>query len=307
MEKKLKALVWAPFAADSLSLGVHWIYNSQKIESEYGRVESLLPPHPRSFHKNRGKGEFTHYGDQMLVLLESIAEMNRFDLNDFSRRWQKLFDGYDGYVDRATQKTIANYQTGKPPENAGSNSDELAGAARISPLVHLYRNDTEALTKSVIAQTRMTHNDPATVESAEFFALVAQAVLNGTAPIEAMKSVAEARFDISAISAWLQRGLASVTNDSVKTIGDFGQSCHTGEMFPGVVHLIAKYENDLKEALVQSVMAGGDSAARSALVGMVLGAYLGMDHLPMEWVEGLNAWAKIKELLENIEANRDTE
>ena len=29
-----------------------------------------------------------------------------------------------------------------------------------------------------------------------------------------------------------------------------------------MVHLIAKYENDLKEALIQAVMAGGDSAAR---------------------------------------------
>ncbi len=67
-----------------------------------------------------------------------------------------------------------------------------------------------------------------------------------------------------------------------------------------MVHLIAKYENDLKEALIQSVMAGGDSAARGMLVGMVLGAHLGPDSLPMEWVSKLIDREKIEVLLDRI-------
>ena len=300
MEDKIKALVMASFVADSLALGAHWIYDPGIIKSEFGRVESLEKPYPQSFHKNRDKGEFTHYGDQMLLLLESVAEKGGFDLADFSERWQKLFDGYDGYFDGATKNTLANYQTGKPPEDAGSGSDDMAGASRIAPLVCLYRDDPEKLVNSVTAQTRMTHTDPATVESAQYFARVAHAVLHGETPAGAMKSVAEAHFDISAVSAWLQKGLATIDRDSVDVIGDFGRSCHTGEMFPGVVHLIAKYENDLKEALVQSVMAGGDSAARGSLVGMVVGAHLGMEHLPRQWVEDMKAAKKIKALLDRI-------
>ena len=67
-----------------------------------------------------------------------------------------------------------------------------------------------------------------------------------------------------------------------------------------MVHLIAKYENDLKEALIQSVMAGGDSAARGMIVGMVLGAHLGPDSLPMEWVSELADREKIEVLLDRI-------
>lgn len=300
MEDKAKALVMASFAADSLALGVHWIYDPKLIESQFGSVESLLKPSPETFHKTKDRGEFTHYGDQMLVLLESVAEKGSFDLTDFSHRWQKLFDGYDGYIDGATRNTLANYQAGKLPENAGSRSGDLAGASRIAPLVCIYRDDPEPLAKNAIAQTRMTHTDPATVESAEYFARVTQAVLKGATPIEAMTSVAEDYFDISMVSAWLQKGLATVERDSVNVIGDFGRSCHTGEMFPGVVHLIAKYENNLKEALVQCVMAGGDNAARGALVGMVLGAHLGMEALPRQWVEGMKAREKIAKLLSRI-------
>lgn len=67
-----------------------------------------------------------------------------------------------------------------------------------------------------------------------------------------------------------------------------------------MVHLIAKYENDLKEALIQSVMAGGDSAARGMLVGMVLGAHLGPESLPMEWVSELAVKKTIETLLDRI-------
>ncbi len=300
MEDKTKAMVMASFAADSLALGVHWIYDPEKIKSDFGRVESFLTPDPQSYHKNRNRGEFTHYGDQMFVLMESVAETGKFDLEDFSHRWRKLFDGYDGYIDGATQITLDNYKEGKSAENAGSTSDDLAGAARIAPLVCLYRNDSENLVKSATVQTRMTHTDPSTVESAEYFALVTQAVLAGNSPAEAMKSVASDRFDISPVSAWLQKGLATIQRDSVSVIGNFGQSCHTGEMFPGVIHLIAKYENDLKEALVQCVMSGGDSAARGSLVGMILGAHLGMDSIPRQWIEDMKARDKIETLLTKI-------
>jgi ADP-ribosylglycohydrolase len=67
-----------------------------------------------------------------------------------------------------------------------------------------------------------------------------------------------------------------------------------------VVHLIAKYENDLREALIQSVMAGGDSAARGMLVGMVLGAHLGPESLPMGWVSEMVVKEKIESLLDRI-------
>lgn len=295
-----KAMVMAAFAADALALGAHWIYDPGRIEALFGRVETFEKPHSESFHTNRDKGEFTHYGDQMQVLLESIAEKDGFDLQDFSGRWRALFADYDGYVDNATRQTLAGYESGKSAETAGSTSDDLAGAARIAPLVYFYRNDPELLAKNAVAQTRMTHTDDATIESAAYFARVAQAVLAGDSPTAAMRSVAEAHFDISPVSAWLQKGLATVGRNSIEVVNNFGASCHTGEMFPGVVHLIATFENDLKEALVQCVMAGGDSAARGALVGMVLGAHLGMESVPGNWIQEMKASEKIEALLAQI-------
>ncbi|HVN71040.1 MAG TPA: ADP-ribosylglycohydrolase family protein [Desulfomonilia bacterium] len=56
----------------------------------------------------------------------------------------------------------------------------------------------------------------------------------------------------------------------------------------------------MREALIQNVMAGGDSAARGMAVGMVLGAHLGVEAIPQEWIEGLKKREEIEELLYKI-------
>lgn len=297
---KAKALVMAAFAADSLSLGSHWIYSPGKIADQFGRTDTLEAPHPDSFHSTKGKGAFTHYGDQMVVLLESVAEKGGFDLADFARKWRDLFDGYDGYFDGATKATLSNFSEGKPPDAAGSTSDDFAGASRIAPLVPAYRSDPDGLAAAAESQTRMTHNSAEAVETAAFFARVIARVLEGTAPAAAMEAVVAEHFDVSAVAAWVQKGLATTDRDTVEVVGDFGRSCHTGEMFPGVVHIIAKYENDLREAMVQSVMAAGDSAARGTMAAMVLGARHGVDGLPDQWFTEMKAADRIRELLEKL-------
>jgi ADP-ribosylglycohydrolase len=47
-------------------------------------------------------------------------------------------------------------------------------------------------------------------------------------------------------------------------------------------------------------MAGGDSAGRCLMVGMVLGAYLGSEGLPMAWLSDLKKGKTISDLLEQI-------
>ena len=300
MSEQAKAMIMASFAGDSLALGVHWIYSVKRIAEEFGRVEAFLKPQPDFYHPTKGRGEFTHYGDQTLVLLQSLAEKKAFNPEDFSRRWQNLFTDYTGYYDQATKTTLHNFTRGASPADSGSSSNDIAGAARIAPLVYCLGDDLDTLVVSARAQTSMTHTDPLTVDSGEFFARVAQQVLEGASPADAIPSVAGEHFAGTAFSSWVDAGMKSAALDSVSAIKGFGQSCHTPEAFPGIIHLIAKYENDLKEALVQAVMAGGDSAARAMIVGMVLGAHLGMSAIPNAWIDGLVYGDEIQQCIEQI-------
>ena len=51
---------------------------------------------------------------------------------------------------------------------------------------------------------------------------------------------------------------------------------------------------------MENVMAGGDSAARGLVVGMILGAHLGFEAIPSEWLSGLKRYQYIVDLLERI-------
>ena len=304
MKEKPKAMVLASFAADALALGAHWIYNTRVIDKKFGRVDHFIKPERPTYHSTKDRGEFTHYGDQSLILLESVAGSEGFDLTDFSERWQRLFDNYDGYVDGATKGTLENLAAGKSPAEAGSDSDDLAGAARIAPLVYVYRNDLQELMAGARAQTAFTHQNSAVIKSAAFFATIAYEVLAGTAPLAAIDQAQKNAFHSDPFKEWIQMGLESVEQDSRQAILDLGQMCEIPAAFPGVIHLIAKYENDLKAALVENVMAGGDSAGRGLLVGLVLGAHLGMEAIPPEWLSDMKAYPQIVDILAKIDKNR---
>jgi ADP-ribosylglycohydrolase len=303
MKEKPKAMVLASFAADSLALGAHWIYNTRVIDKKFGRVEHFIKPERPTYHPTKDRGEFTHYGDQSLILLESVAECEGFNLTDFSERWQGLFDKYDGYVDGATKGTIENLASAKPPTESGSGSDDLAGASRIASLVYAYRNDLPGLLAGARAQTAFTHNHSHVIQSAAFFATIAYQILAGTAPLAAIEQAQKDEFNLDPFKEWIQRGLESAEADSRQAILDFGQMCEIPAAFPGVIHLIARYENDLKTALVENVMAGGDSAGRGLLVGVVLGAHLGMEAIPPEWLNDMKAYPRIVDMLARIDKN----
>ena len=298
MKSKAQAMLMAAFAADALAMPVHWIYDTGKLANEFGRVDRFLEPASGSYHYGKAKGEFTHYGDQMLVLLESVAACSGFDLQDFAGHWRNLFSDYGGYVDRATKTTLENFAQGAGPADAGSSSNDLAGASRLVPLVLCYQQDLDALIGAARLQTQMTHNNPDVIESAAFFARVLYIVLHGRSPLEAVNEAAANLEARSNLKTWLPTARELANQDSISAIGELGQTCHAPHAFGSVIQLLARHENNLVEALVENVMAGGDSAARGILVAAVLAAHHGWDAIPEAWITEL----KSREHLANLAA-----
>ena len=302
MNTKAKAMVLASFAGDALSMGVHWIYNTNVIDKKWGRVEEYFKPERPTYHPTKDRGEFTHYGDQTLVLLESIADSSGFNLNHFAEKWQEFFKTYDGYFDGATKKTIENFAAGNNITDVGSDSDDLAGAARIAPIAYCYYlKDQEKFINSSRSQTSLTHNNQGVIESAEFFARVVWKVLQDVTPTTAIEQVLEENFNTDPFAKWIRDGLKSINKDTRQAMLDFGQMCEIEAAFPCTIHLIAKYEDNLREGLIENAMAGGDSAGRGLLVGLILGAHLGPDAIPQKWLTDLKAYQEIQDLLDDID------
>jgi len=297
MTTQATAMVLASFAADSLALGAHWIYDTDVIDQRFVRVEELLAPLPGSYHAGKKQGDFTHYGDQALVLLESLNRTSGFSLPEFAAAWKQLFTGYHGYIDKATATTLENMAQHLPPDQCGSPSSDLGGAARIAPLVFFYRNDRDRLIDAVRQQTALTHNNPATLAGAEFIAKTAWAVLHGAGPVTAMEEALEEGVADLDLDLRIRAGLDAGGKDTRTVIKKFGQMCAIAAALPGAIHLILTYPDDLRTALIENVMAGGDSAARGLVVGMILGAHLGRAAIPEEWLTGMVRYGDITGLL----------
>lgn len=297
MNPKIKDAVVASFIADALCLGVHWVYNTFDIENKYGRLDQMVKPELAPYHVSKQKGEFTHYGDQMLVLLKSITKKSGFDLNQFASDWQKLFVSYDGYMDHATKETLQNFSEGKDSTKSGSLSQDLAGASRMAPLFLIYSQDLDTFIDNAKAQTAMTHNQEYVLASAEFFTRIAAKVLEGIRPSKAFEMIINDMPESQFIKQMVDKGLDSLKENTSKAILEFGQSCSVKDALPSTIHLIAKYEDNLQEALIENVMAGGDSSARGMLVGLIIGCYQGLETIPENWLNDMKAYKEISSLI----------
>jgi ADP-ribosylglycohydrolase len=300
MKTRAEAMVFASFVADSLALGVHWIYDTKRIAEEFGTVGDLLPPHKGGYHPTKKKGEFTHYGDQSFHLLQHLANhKGRFDAETYARDWRDTFNGYRGYMDKASKTTLQNMETG-PVTAAGSPSNDLGGAARIAPLVYCYRDNLEQLLQAVKEQTAMTHTGSGIVDGALFIASSCYAILHGATLHEAFTDALDYGIADVDLDLRLNKSVVGEGPSVLQAVQEFGSMCAVNAALPGAVYTALRHADNLEQACIETVMAGGDSAARGMVVGMLLGAYLGWSAIPPRWLKALVKYREIEAALEKL-------
>lgn len=298
------SLVLGSLVGDALALGPHWIYDQQAIAKALGTVEHFAAP-LSSYHPGKQAGDFTHYGDQCLVLLQSLRRHGGFSLVHFAQDWRFFWEmsGTKSYRDAATRQTLELLQQGLPLDKVASASHDIAGAARIAPLFVLEGLSPEERVAVARAQTALTHGDEAVVETAEFFTRVVMALQAGSEIATALAAVA-ARPWQAIPASWF----AAAQQTSVADVGDLdaldahGLSCHVADAFPCVCHLLLRYPDSPARALSANAAAGGDSAARGLLLGLVHAASPGISAFPAAWVAELRSCELIDALRADLEA-----
>jgi len=279
---QLTGLLYGAFLGDGFALGSHWIYDTSLIANEFGEIASIVAPLPSTYHKTKKKGDFTHYGDQSLVVLKSVSEMDGFYLEKLKQDWLAYMSDYDGYLDKASKESLELLSV---ENNLGSPSDELGGFAILAPIIVKYHQDPR-LKEYIEATIRLTHNNDLVIEMAIFYTNVILKILAGARPYDAIEALAPRAGKL--INQSFQAAVKNINDSAVSFITKNGQSCHGKHAFPSSLFVILKNQDHFKAALTDNVMGGGDSAARGMIIGMILGAYLGYDTLPKEWLNELN-------------------
>lgn len=298
-KEKLHAALWGAFCADAYALGGHWVYDTDTIANSGLDFDSFNDP-LTTYHNEKKAGDFTHYGDQTLWLLESIALEQNFELAPFATRWKTYTQNYKGYVDGASQHTLDALESGKGVLACGSSSKDLSVVGRLMPIVYRYHDDFDVMVESVKLHTVFTHMNRDLVQTAAFVNEIIMGLVHG-GTLETLIEEGVKHYD-EKLQKWVLLGQKSLHLDTTTAIKELGQSCSVEGGFSSAIHLLLQYSGDFKGAMQANVRAGGDSAARGMVVGAILGAQLGMKALDDDLCQKLTHYEKIVTYIRQIDA-----
>lgn len=167
----------------------------------------------------------------------------------------------------------------------------------MAPLFLLDWDSDDELVAAVREQTRFTHDHAEVIEAGEFFCRVALAVAQGATVAEALQTVANRTWE-SLPETWLEiaKGGKVSNEDPLAAAKEYGLTCHVAHAFGVCCDLLQRFPDDPVTALQTNAEAGGDSAARGLILGMIYGAFPEPKPLPMEWIEQLGVELEIVEI-----------
>lgn len=275
------------FVGDALALGAHWIYDPAQLREACGPMTDFRDPLPDSYHPGKRAGQQSHVGDQTLVLMHSVINARRhFKLETFDRDWRRMWKDYPDYIDHATKATLANEEDAE--------SEELAGAARVAPLIVALADERrETLFKAVTSQTEMTHPGEVSRSAAWLIAELTRSVFETGSVEEALARIHRVDFPGLPLREWLDAVRALPAGDPVAAVGTLGRACPAPQALPAVLYFLVHHADDLEQALIQNTLAGGDNCVRGLVLGTILGAAHGVEAIPARWQDNLIAGKEI--------------
>ncbi len=302
VRERYAGLLYGALAGDALALPAHWLYDQGEIARRFGEVSEFQAAPADGYHAGKVLGAQTHYGDQTLVLMESLeATGGNFVMEDFARRWRGFWESAKSYRDHATKQTLAHLDEGRGLTRAGSDSTELGGAARIAPLLlALRQEDQPTILAAVRAQTALTHAAPMTLDAAEFLARTVFLLLRGVTTASALRMAVALPYRVLPAELWLREAEELRDLSTAEAVEELGQSCAMEKALPSVFAILLRHGDDLETALMENVAAGGDSAARGLVLGMLLGAAHGRRAVPERWVKSLQARPRLEAFLKTV-------
>ncbi len=194
---------------DALGLGSHWYYDLDALRADYGDwISDYTDQKPdrtdrfgyiAKYRHEYGlrAGDISQTAELIVMLMESVAECDGYDEDDYTARLDEFLATLDGtdlsgrFTDRAVRNLWHHRKLGLPWSEAGCSpippgrySDTSEAAQRAVVVAALYDDDYETIAKKAYGNIRLTHRDRYISGNSLSFALAAASVINGNSLIE---------------------------------------------------------------------------------------------------------------------------
>lgn len=297
MTKNTELLLGA-LVADAACLGLHWVYDVDiiaDVAATQNGTSAFTPIDPKNFekvktfaHKDRRDGMFTQIGEVLHLTIRSMnANDGKFDVSAFQSTFADFFGAggaYHGFMDRPTKGALANIAADVSP--SGIDDNQTPALTRLPAILVGYHGQDQ-LPDMIKAAMEVTNiNAEATVFS-DVFADLTRRIMNDE-PLDAAL-VATANAAAGNAKADLLNALNTTEGDTVVFAGInglMGRACYLSAAAPVMFHILAR-STSYQDAIERNILAGGDSAGRSILIGAIMGRIHGVateTGIPLSWV-----------------------
>ena len=163
----------------------------------------------------------------------------------FMEDWLGMWPDYNDYIDGATKATLANVQNQTDKTQGGSDSVEIAGPARIAPLIAFLSNSSESeVVKAAVEQTVLTHRSKEAEETAIFLAQAGYRLMHGANLHDTLNETAP---------EWaLKKANSVLSENAVDAISKLGPACSISSALPSVLYLAIKHGDDTRQLLLKT-------------------------------------------------------
>lgn len=302
LDQHANAMIWGALVADAASLGFHWLYDQPRIKTLVPERPEFHPPTPSDYddvpgyfaHGHKRAGDLSHYGEQAMVMLETLQGGQDYD----SARYQETFQSYfgyggsfHGYIDGATRDALDNMAAEKRP--SGSDDLQMPALCKLPALLARHHAHPEIM-NMIEDAVRVTNNSDIAVAYGQVTGQLLTRALSGTPDLAAIADQANGE-----VAVQLKTALALSNQTTQDATTELGLACYLKSALPSVFHNLAT-SSTYAEGVRKNIYAGGDSCGRAVILGAALGAIHGIggaNGIPQDWIDRLRDKERIEKLL----------
>ncbi len=242
------------------------------------------------------------------ALVISGGDVKKFE-RQFARELKRWFLCMPAGVGFATLRACLKLLVGVPANRSGVYSAGNGPAMR-SALLGLSATSETHMIDLVHASTRMTHRDPRAEEGALLIARAARCHTDALQKIpiefltESIDTIQNDELKNRIIEAVRHLKQGSSAQTFAESQGwSKGVTGYINQTVPAALYCWARNPKDLRHAVEDAVMLGGDTDTVAAITGAICGANLGVEAIPDEWLDRLKEWPRTRTWMERLATN----
>ncbi len=293
VEKKLRGYLFGTACGDALGRPVEHL-TLEQIKKKYGEKGILeVPP----------DSPWTDDTQLMLVIARGLlrgAELEIPGLMDYiAEEFILWLDEPDLGAGATSRGAALRLKEGIHWSGSGIVSKTCGSLMRVGILGFIYRNDPEKLVQAALLSGRITHLHPVSDAASIAGAYAVKLALDDMGPEEMYKSLLKITEGFSqeftdALKKSYEIAHSGMSDEDA--MKELGQGWYADETFALAYFCILRYPDDYKKAVKTAVNITGDSDSVGSVAGGILGAKLGIEAIPISWIEALKEMEMLKEI-----------